>query len=501
MPRSKIRSESDFLRSTVQGLRLAATRPNINGYTPHDKQIDFHTSNARGRLFIGGNRSGKTVGGATEAVWRATGRHPYLSVPPPPTRGRIVGVDFKYGVEKIVRPEVARWLPASELLGGSWETAYSKEFRTLTLENGSEVEFMSYDQDLDKFAGTSRHWVWFDEEPPEDIFTECKLRLLDTGGDWWITMTPVEGMTWIYDQIYLAAQIDPLLHVTEVDTSENPTLNKGEIEVVLSGLDEDSRQARLHGKFVRRGGLIYPHFDSTRNIISPRPALYFKDKGWLDFAMMDHGFNNPTAWLWGACSPDGDIVIYDEHRMSKMIVKQHAEIVLQKEYKHQVIPDYRVGDPSIKNTDPITGTSVLMEYIENGVVIMLGNNDVNAGIQVVARRLGDESTRPSLYICSNCTETLWEMSRYHWATWANKRDETQKNAKEEPHKKDDHCMDALRYGCASRPLIEDGGIPENPAGPPHNPPVDPYSKPSLVDAGAKSRPREQVYDEQLGTEW
>ena len=197
MAKSKIKNEREFLRGLTEGVRTAARRPNIYGYTPHEKQVSFHSSGARGKLFIGGNRSGKTVGGAAEAVYRATGRHPFRPVPPPPTRGRVVSVDFLNGVEKIVRPEIARWLPNSEIRGGSWESGYDRELRTLNLENGSTIEFMSYDQDLDKFAGTSRHWVWFDEEPPQDIFTECLLRLLDTGGDWWITMTPVEGMTWV----------------------------------------------------------------------------------------------------------------------------------------------------------------------------------------------------------------------------------------------------------------------------------------------------------------
>ena len=42
---------------------------------------------------------------------------------------------------------------------------------------------MSSDQDLQKFAGTSRHFVHFDEEPPEPVYEECRARLVDTNGD------------------------------------------------------------------------------------------------------------------------------------------------------------------------------------------------------------------------------------------------------------------------------------------------------------------------------
>src|SRR5699024_4390960 len=163
---------------------------------PHAKQLQFHRSNKQMKLYIGGNRSGKTVGGVTEGIWRASGTHPYRPElnERVPTQGRVIGVDFVNGVEKIIFPQYQQWLAPSMLRGGSWETAYDKVLRTLHFDNGSTIEFMSYDQDLDKFAGTSRDWVHFDEEPPLSIFNENRARLIDTDGDYWITMTPVEGM-------------------------------------------------------------------------------------------------------------------------------------------------------------------------------------------------------------------------------------------------------------------------------------------------------------------
>lgn len=497
--RTGIKTDKDLLQGLVSGLRTAARRPNIYGYEPHEKQLSFHTSSARGRLFIGGNRSGKTVGGACEAIYRATGKHPYLSVPEPPTYGRIVSVDFLNGVEKIVRPEIARWLPASELKGGSWETAYDKELRVLTLENGSTLEFMSYDQALEKFAGTSRHWIWFDEEPPQDIFTECLLRLLDTGGHWWITMTPVEGMTWTFDTIYEAAQLDPNLFVVEVDTTMNPHLNPGEIDILLTGLSEDDKTARLHGKYVQRGGLIYKHFSKT-NIVNPLDPKELVQAKWMLFNGMDHGFNNPTCWLWGAVCPDGRIVIYDEHYRSGEIVKFHAEAVHIKNSELGIVPSYNVGDPSIRNTDPLTGTSVLLEYMEFGIPIVLGNNDVNAGINRVARLIGHPPTAPNqLFVTKNCINLLWEIARYRWATWAIKRHDFEKNKKEEPNKKDDHAMDTLRYMVASRPQVEDLSIPEKSDGRGYPAAVNPYA--GVVDPGVSTPTRREPTDYTLGEEY
>jgi len=137
---SKVKDTADVFRTLAQTLRESVTNPDINKYTPHSKQEIFHQSNAKGKLFLGGNRSGKTVGGGTECVMRLRKKHPYrpeLNNIIEPSRGRIVTVDLVQGLEKIVLPEIARWMPKSNLKNGSWEDSYDKATRTLTIENGS----------------------------------------------------------------------------------------------------------------------------------------------------------------------------------------------------------------------------------------------------------------------------------------------------------------------------------------------------------------------------
>ena len=43
----------------------------------------------------------------------------------------------------------------------------------------SRIGFKSCDQGREKFQGSSLDFVWFDEEPPKDIYEECKMRVLD----------------------------------------------------------------------------------------------------------------------------------------------------------------------------------------------------------------------------------------------------------------------------------------------------------------------------------
>jgi phage terminase large subunit-like protein len=436
---------ADVFQQLAEKVKRTATQPNIYGYKPHDKQQLFHTAPGKDRLYIGGNRAGKTVAGVCEDIFWATGRHPYRRTPATPTRGRVVGVDFLNGIAKIILPEVSKWLPPSDLINGSWEDSYSKSERTLTLANGSFIEFMSYDQELDKFAGTSRHFTHFDEEPPQDIYTECKARLIDTGGSWWMTMTPVEGMTWIHDDIYEPGKRDPtnLISVIEVDMSENPYLAPTEIQSFISGLSEEDRLSRVHGKFVQMGGLVFKKFDPKIHVIDPMlPPL-----DWAWYASLDHGFNNPTAWLWHAVSPDGVVVTFDEHYESERTVEYHAAMVHARDAEHGRVPDVYVGDPAIRQHTGVTADSVQTAYSNLDIPIVLGNNDVKIGISKMSQYLevNTVKNKPNWFITRNCTNLIREMQRLRWKTYASKKMANDRNKQDEIHKKNDHAPDSARY--------------------------------------------------------
>lgn len=456
-------------------LKEASRAPNIKRYSPHSKQESFHRSKAKRKLYIGGNRSGKTTGGVAEGVWRSTGTHPYRPDlnSKVPVHGRVVGVDFNHGVEKILIPQYKQWIVPSTLRGGSWEAAYNKELKTLYFDNGSSIEFMSYDQDLDKFAGTARDWVHFDEEPPKAIHTECLARLIDRNGDYWVTMTPVEGMTWIYDDLYEknVNNADGSVFVIEINTLENPYLSGEAVEEFVNSIDKEDITTRVGGKFVSIGGRIYKEFDPTTggpNVLSEpfdEPAKSFKD--WLWILALDHGLNNPTAVLWIAIDPNGFGVVFDEHYQNEWTIDQHAKAINAKIRSHGVMPELLVADPSIQNRSPTTMTSVQQEYQERGLSFMLGNNDVKSGLARVRRYLKpanyvgkhrngelfpegtDNFTR--LRITPNCTKLIWELKRYRFKTYATKKLQFENNPYDEPQKKDDHACDALRYAIMTQP--------------------------------------------------
>lgn len=59
----------------------------------------------------------------------------------------------------------------------------------------SILQFRSYDQGREAWQGTERDIVWFDEEPPEPIYTEGLIRTMTTQGMIMCTFTPLNGLT------------------------------------------------------------------------------------------------------------------------------------------------------------------------------------------------------------------------------------------------------------------------------------------------------------------
>jgi phage terminase large subunit-like protein len=411
----------------------------------------FHKHPGKIRLYIGGNRSGKTVGGIAEDIYYLRGDHPYKKVPPVPIRGRVVCVDFNQGIQQIIIPQLQQWVPPSLLINGSWEDSYDRQSKVLTLANKSTLELMSHEQKLESFAGTSRHFVHYDEEPPKAIYTECQARLIDTKGDSWLTLTPIIGMEWV-EQLYDAnvAIEDGKIGVIQVDIHENPYLDPEAVAEFLEGLPDDERKVRERGQFVRMGGRVYKEFERGRHVIPWTPELMEYVRSCEEvYATVDHGFNAPTAWLWHAVAKDGTVTTFGEHYEREMTVDQHAKIVLQMEkdfkLKREVL--VRIADPATQQRQGVTGNSIQTEYAINGVSTTPGNNDVSTGVSVIQKYLRNNPNtgKPRWLIADNCPNLIREMLKLRWQTYSSAKLRDSMNPQEKIHKKDDHACDSARY--------------------------------------------------------
>jgi phage terminase large subunit-like protein len=86
------------------------------------------------------------------------------------------------------------------LLGrNTWRSGVQDLVDTIAVKHvsgrNSFLGLKSYDQGRKAFQGTGRHIIWFDEEPPLDVYNEALIRTATVNGITMITFTPLQGMS------------------------------------------------------------------------------------------------------------------------------------------------------------------------------------------------------------------------------------------------------------------------------------------------------------------
>lgn len=189
-------------------------RRRLTEYRPYAKQRQFHAAGLdnRERLLMAGNQLGKTYCGAAEAAMHLTGQYPdwwagrRWDRPVRGWAGSKTGEVTRDGVQRYLIGEPkdeSQWgtgmVPADSLLdwGRRQGVADSLDNAVIRHASGgsSTLGFKSYDQGRQKWQSETLDFVWFDEEPPMDIYMEGLTRTNATGGMTFITFTPLLGMS------------------------------------------------------------------------------------------------------------------------------------------------------------------------------------------------------------------------------------------------------------------------------------------------------------------
>lgn len=406
----------------------------------HKKQLEFHKCNKKNRWVFGGNRSGKTECGAVETIYLARGIHPYKKNKPISCWVVSLSKQVQRDVaqEKILHYLRKDWIEKVVMASGRSDSAESGIIDFILVRNVfgslSKIGFKSCDQGREKFQGSSLDFVWFDEEPPYEIYQECRMRVLDKKGMIFGTMTPLKGLTWVYNEIYLNENNDSEVWHIEMEWADNPYLDKDEIEAMTKSLSQDELESRRYGKFMQCGGLVYSEFDENVNVIDP----FAVPKEWQDNISIDPGLNNPLSAHWYCEDYDGNVYVVAEHYAQGKDVYYHANKI--KEICQKLDWHYTNGkisaliDSAAMQRTLASSKSVVDLFYENDILVNPRvNKDMFSGINTVKRYLKDGEGKPHLFIFRNCTNLIREIKSYWWGD------------NDLPIKRDDHCLDEMRY--------------------------------------------------------
>jgi phage terminase large subunit-like protein len=415
----------------------------------HQKQMEFHRSQKRIRFVFGGNRSGKTECGAVECVYAARGIHPFRRNRKD-CEGWIVSVSYEVqrdvAQKKILHYLKRDWIEDIVMAEGKKGAPSYGIIEKIIVKNVfggvSALSFKSYEQGREKFQGASLDFVWFDEEPPGDIYDECRMRVFDRAGDIFCTMTPLKGLTFIYDEIYINKYRNDEVWYVEMQWDDNPYLNPAEIAAMSESLPDDVLESRKYGKFSAANGLVYPEFDESVHVVDP----FDIPREWQDVIAVDPGLNNPLSCHFYAADFDGNIYAVAEHYERGRDIDYHAQKIFEiadglgwrRDIKGRL---NALIDSAASQHTLAASKSVAELFYDKGILV---NTKVNKELfSGIARVKSLFKRRPSaVFIFRSCHNLIRELKSYRWGDG------------DSPVKKDDHALDELRYYVMSKPSPE-----------------------------------------------
>lgn len=334
---------------------------------------------------------------------------------------------------------------------------------SLTLTNGSVIELKGAENPdalrgiklrglvIDEIASI-RNWSWLWQEVLRATLTDYAAPVL-------FISTP-KGYNSFYELYQTGQDNSNASYKSWRFTSyDNPYIPKEEIDAAKKELTEDTFAQEYLADFRKHTGLVYKEFDREMHVVEP----FDIPESWELYRGIDFGSTNPTACLWIAIDGDENFFVVDEYYQTGKTIESHAGIINANKYSKRVTQTF--GDPS--------GAQWVSEFAQRGIYITPANKEIGTNFNswvrfkiakieeklkripghsiptlTSLREIQDTGGLPSLFVFSNCINTIREFETYRWK----EKSVTQAqdlNEPDVPEKANDHAMDALSYFAVS----------------------------------------------------
>jgi phage terminase large subunit-like protein len=266
-------------------------------------------------LLMAANQSGKTLAGGMEVAMHATGRYPEWWTGKRfdgPTVGWVAGVTGETVRDTVQRVLIGR--PGQEGTGAIPRDAIVEivpsrgvaelldTIRVRHVSGGlSTIGLKSYEKGREKWQGETLDYVWFDEEPPADVYLEGLTRTNVGNKPVWMTFTPLLGMSETVRRFLL--EQSPDRHITTLIIDEVAHFSAEERARIIASYPPHEREARTKGIPTLGSGRIFPIAEET---ITCEQRDF--PKHWPRIGGMDFGWDHPFAAVELVWDRDSDVV-------------------------------------------------------------------------------------------------------------------------------------------------------------------------------------------------
>lgn len=420
------------------------------GYTPHTRQFEVHAHTQRFRVVDAGRRWGKSKSGPHDRV-------PTMLLKEP-TLGWIVAPTYDLGEKefRVFWDILIDKLKVPVDKSKTFNSIRTKSFR-ITTAWGSTIEVRSAEHP-ESLVGEGLDWVIMAEAAKLKLSHWQKYirpALSDKRGSALFVSTP-EGFNWFYDLWMRGLDPDhPEWWSIKSPSWENSIVfPKGrqdpEILEAEATLSTEVFNQEFGAEFTSFAGRIFSEFDEGYHVISEDKFEF--NPQWENLVGFDFGFRNPFVCLQVQVDPSDNLYVWEEYYDRNITTPEHARrlksIIQWKVDKAYYDPSGADEAGTLKQIWDDTHDYDNRHLL--GVTFEPAPNAWKPGVERVKEwlKLRDEGRgrgmQPKLFVTSNCRNVIREFNTYRV------KDQTEKVAerrdpKEEPRKKDDHTMDALRY--------------------------------------------------------
>lgn len=269
---------------------------------------------------MAGNQLGKTMSAAAETAIHASGRYPAQwagKVFSNPINAWVSGV-----TGESTRDNPQRWLygalgapgtgmiPKDAIQDVSPRRGLADALDTMIVKHGgggdlqsgeSQIGFKSYDQGREKWQGPTKNLIWFDEEPPQDIYTEGLTRTNVNLSPVMMTFTPLLGMSDVVKRFLIDKVVGT--HVTQMTIEDALHYSPEERAAIIASYPQHERDARAKGIPTMGSGRVFPIDEEDVKI-----APFEIPSTWVQICGLDFGWDHPTAGSRMAWDRDNDIL-------------------------------------------------------------------------------------------------------------------------------------------------------------------------------------------------
>ena len=214
-----------------------------------------------------------TLAGAAEAAMHLTGLYPdwweghRFGKPITMMAGSESYELTRDGIQRLlVGPPMdeAEWgtgyIPKDSIVSTTRRSGVSGALDTVTVKHvsggTSTLLLKAYEQGRGKWQANTVDYIWFDEEPPADVYFEGITRTNATGGLIRVTFTPLKGMSDVVARYLLEESPDRKVVTMTIDDAGHYTPE--ERAKIIASYPAHEREARTKGVPSMGSGKIFP---------------------------------------------------------------------------------------------------------------------------------------------------------------------------------------------------------------------------------------------------